>query len=172
MTLPILLDTGTDNRERLTDPFISDGGTSACAVPITMTSSSNSSLPWNGAGRMYAAVGRLRPGQCRAHYRDRLCTFNHDIQGTAAVAAGTLLGATRVTGTALRDQTFGLIGAGTAGCGIGHLLLKLMVDDGLPEAEARQRFFAVDCDGLLVEGMTGLQPFQAPFVQPRAGVAD
>ena len=98
--------------------------------------------------------------------------FNDDIQGTAAVAAGTLLGATRVTGTALHDQTFGLFGAETAGCGIGHLLLKLMIDHGVPEAAARQRFFAVDCDGLLVEGMTGLQPFQAPVVQPRVAVVD
>ena len=52
---------------------------------------------------------------------------------TAAVAAGTLLAATRVTGTALRDQTFVLFGAGTAGCGIGHLLLKLMIAEGVSE---------------------------------------
>jgi malate dehydrogenase (oxaloacetate-decarboxylating) len=71
---------------------------------------------------------------------------------------------------ALRDQIFVLFGAGTAGCGIGHLLLKLMIDDGVPEATARRRFFAVDRDGLLVEGMADLQPFQAPFVQPHAGI--
>ena len=63
-----------------------------------------------------------------------------------------------------------MFGAGTAGCGIGNLLLKLMIDDGLPEATARRRFYAVDQDGLLVEGMTEHQPFQAPFVQPRAAI--
>jgi malate dehydrogenase (oxaloacetate-decarboxylating) len=114
---------------------------------------------------------RANAGRILERYRERLCTFNDDIQGTAAVAAGTLLAATRVTGTALRDQTFVLFGAGTAGCGIGHLLLKLMIAEGVSEREARGRFFAVDRDGLLVEGMADLQPFQAPFVQPRDAVA-
>ena len=120
-------------------------------------------LQWEDFARAIA-------GRILERYRDRLCTFNDDIQGTAAVAAGTLLAATHVTGTALRDQTFVLFGAGTAGCGIGHLLLKLMVDDGVPEVAARRQFFAVDRYGLLVEGMADLQPFQAPFVQPRAAV--
>ncbi len=114
---------------------------------------------------------RANASRILERYRDRLCTFNDDIQGTAAVAAGTLLAATRVTGAALRDQTFVLFGAGSAGCGIGHLLLKLMIGDGVAEAAARRRFFAVDRDGLLLEGMADLQPFQAPFVQPRAAVA-
>src|SRR5437763_8543133 len=92
----------------------------------------------------------------RERYRDRRCTFNDDIQGTAAVAAGTLLAAVNVTGTPLRDQRIALLGAGSAGCGISALLLKAMIEDGLPEKEARRRFFLIDRDGLLVEGMPGI----------------
>jgi malate dehydrogenase (oxaloacetate-decarboxylating) len=77
-----------------------------------------------------------------------------------------------VTGTPLRDQRIALLGAGSAGCGISALLMKAMVEDGLPEKEARRRFFLVDRDGLLVEGMPGILPFQEPFVQPRSIVAD
>jgi malate dehydrogenase (oxaloacetate-decarboxylating) len=105
-------------------------------------------------------------------YRDRLCTFNDDIQGTAAVAAGTLLAAVNVTGCPLRDQRIAVLGAGSAGCGISTLLMKAMIEDGLPEPEARRRFFLVDRDGLLLEGMPGILPFQQPFVQPRSAIAD
>jgi malate dehydrogenase (oxaloacetate-decarboxylating) len=105
-------------------------------------------------------------------YRDRLCTFNDDIQGTAAVAAGTLLAAVKVTGQPIRDQRIAIVGAGSAGIGIANLLLRVMIDAGLPEAEARRRFYAVDRDGLLVEGMSGVLDFQRPFVQSLAVVAN
>jgi malate dehydrogenase (oxaloacetate-decarboxylating) len=104
-------------------------------------------------------------------YRDRLCTFNDDIQGTAAVAAGTLLAAVNVTGIPLTAQRVVFVGAGSAGCGIASLLLKAMVDAGLEEGEARRRFFAVDRYGLLVEGMPGITEAQEPFVQKRDMVA-
>ena len=118
-------------------------------------------------------MGGLRqattPARLLERYRDRLCTFNDDIQGTAAVAAGTLLAAIDVTGVPLREQRIAIVGAGSAGCGIARLLLR--GDDrgrrSTPSAEAR-RFFAVDRDGLLVEGMNRLAPFQAPL---RAGSA-
>jgi malate dehydrogenase (oxaloacetate-decarboxylating) len=175
-TLPILLDTGTDNRERLADPVYIGwrhervrGADYDDFIEQFVTAVERR---WHHVLLQWEDFARANAGRILERYRDRLCTFNDDIQGTAAVAAGTLLAATRVTGTALRDQTFVLFGAGTAGCGIGHLLLKLMVDDGVSERDARRRFFAVDRDGLLVEGMADLQPFQAPFVQPRAAVAD
>src|SRR3712207_8318165 len=72
----------------------------------------------------------------------------------------------------MREQRVVVLGAGGAGTGISTLLLRAMVEDGLPEAEARRRFYLVDRDGLLVEGMPGLLPFQEPFVQPRNAVAD
>jgi malate dehydrogenase (oxaloacetate-decarboxylating) len=105
-------------------------------------------------------------------YRDKVCTYNDDIQGTAAVAAGTLLAAINVTRVPLTEQRIALLGAGSAGCGIASLLLRAMIDAGLSEAEARRRFFAVDRNGLLVDGMPGLTEAQAPFVQARGAVAD
>ncbi|MBV8132401.1 MAG: NAD-dependent malic enzyme [Alphaproteobacteria bacterium] len=174
-TLPILLDTGTDNRERLADPVYIGwrhervrGADYDAFIEQFVTAVERR---WPHVLLQWEDFARANAGRILECYRDRLCTFNDDIQGTAAVAAGTLLAATRVTGTVLRDQTFVLFGAGTAGCGIGHLLLKLMIDDGVPEAAARRRFFAVDRDGLLVEGMADLQPFQLPFVQPSPAVA-
>ena len=171
-TLPILLDTGTNNRERLADPIYIGwrherlrGADYDDFIEQFVTAVERR---WPHVLLQWEDFSRANAGRILERYRDRLCTFNDDIQGTAAVAAGAVLAATRVTGTALRDQIFVLFGAGTAGCGIGHLLLKLMIDDGVPEAAARRQFFAVDRDGLLVEGMVDLQPFQAPFVQRRA----
>ena len=73
-------------------------------------------------------------------YRERLCSFNDDIQGTAASVTGTLLAAMRVTGTQLRDQRLAILGAGSAGCGISEQLIAAMVLQGLSEGEARSRF--------------------------------
>ena len=174
-TLPVLLDTGTDNRDRLADPVYIGwrhervrGANYDAFIEQFVTAVERR---WPHVLLQWEDFARANAGRILQCYRDRLCTFNDDIQGTAAVAAGTLLAATRVTGTVLRDQTFVLFGAGTAGCGIGHLLLKLMIDDGVPETAARRRFFAIDRDGLLVEGLADLQPFQAPFVQPCDAVA-
>ncbi len=101
-------------------------------------------------------------------YRDRLCTFNDDIQGTAAVATGTLLAAINVTGVPLTEQRIAILGAGSAGCGIASLIRKAMTDAGLPESEASRRFFMVDRDGLLVQGMADITAFQEPFVQAKS----
>jgi malate dehydrogenase (oxaloacetate-decarboxylating) len=110
-------------------------------------------------------------GRLYDRYRDQLCTFNDDIHGTAAVAAGTLMAAIGVTGVPLAAQRIAILGAGTAGCGIASLLLRAIVEEGVDEATARQQFYAIDRDGLLVEGMPGLRPAQAPFVRSRADVA-
>ena len=173
-TLPILLDTGTNNRERLADPIYIGwrherlrGADYDLFIEQFVTAVEKR---WPHVLLQWEDFARANARRILERYRDRLCTFNDDIQGTAAVAVGALLAATRVTGVALRDQIFVLFGAGTAGCGIGHLLLKLMIEDSVPEATARRRFFAVDRDGLLVEGMADLQPFQAPFVQRRADI--
>ena len=110
-------------------------------------------------------------GRLLERYRDRLCTFNDDIQGTAAVAAGTLLSAINVTGTPLTEQRIALLGAGAAGIGICSMIRQAMVEAGLGRAEAQSRFYAVDINGLLVEGMADLRPMQAPFVQKKSAVA-
>ena len=105
-------------------------------------------------------------------YRDRLCTFNDDVQGTAAVATGTLLAALGRSGTTLADQRVAVLGAGSAGCGIAHLLLGAMIDAGLDPADARRRFFLVDRNGLLVDDEPSVLDFQAAFLQARSAVAD
>jgi len=175
-TLPILLDTGTDNPERLDDPLYI--GWKHARVrgqdydDFVEAFVSAVEERWPHVLLQWEDFARGNAARLLARYRDRLCTFNDDIQGTAAVAAGALLAAVRVTGIPLREQRVVIVGAGSAGCGIGALILREMIDAGLPEAEARRRFFAVDRDGLLVEGMGGLIGFQQPFVQPAAAVAD
>jgi malate dehydrogenase (oxaloacetate-decarboxylating) len=104
-------------------------------------------------------------------YRDKLCSYNDDIQGTAAIAVGTILSAINVTGVPLADQRIAVLGAGSAGTGICALLLRAMVEAGVTENDARSRFYLVDREGLLLEGMNGLQQFQAAFAQSRDRIA-
>jgi malate dehydrogenase (oxaloacetate-decarboxylating) len=174
--LPVLLDVGTDNTKLLEDPLYIgwrhqrvrgaeyDDFVEAF-VSAVIERCPHLLLQWedfagNNAGRLLE------------RYRDRLCTFNDDIQGTAAVAAGTLLAAINVTGKPLTEQRIVLFGAGSAGIGIASLLLTAMKNAGLSEAEARRHFYAVDKDGLLVEGMAGMHPVQQAFVQPRSSIAN
>jgi malate dehydrogenase (oxaloacetate-decarboxylating) len=174
-TLPILLDVGTDNAERLADPVYigwkhqrirgddyDDFVESFVAAVLER---------WPHVLLQWEDFARANAGRLLQRYRDRLCTFNDDIQGTAAVAAGTLLAAVKVTGRPITEQRIAILGAGSAGCGIANLLLRVMVDAGLSEAEARRCFYAIDRDGLLVEGMPGILDFQEPFVQKAGAVA-
>jgi len=174
-TLPILLDTGTDNGERLVDPLYIGwrherirGQDYDDFVELFVAAVE---ARWPHVLLQFEDFARSNAARLLARYRDRLCTFNDDIQGTAAVAAGALLAAVRVTGLPLCEQRAVIAGAGSAGCGIGALILREMIDAGLPAPEARARFFAVDRDGLLVQGMPGLLDFQEPFAQARAAVA-
>ncbi len=174
-TLPILLDVGTDNRERLNDPLYVgwrhermrgrdyDDFVASFVDAVTAR--------WPHVLLQWEDFARANAGRLLERYRDRLTTFNDDIQGTAAVCAGTLLAAVKVTGLPLAEQRICIVGAGSAGCGIGALLQRVMIDAGLPEEDVRGRFYVIDRDGLLVEGMTSILDFQRPFVQRRANVA-
>ncbi|HJY48593.1 MAG TPA: NAD-dependent malic enzyme [Stellaceae bacterium] len=174
-TLPILLDVGTDNKERLADPIYigwRHGRVRGEDYDDFVETFVNAVLErWPHALLQWEDFARANAGRMLQRYRDRLCTFNDDIQGTAAVAAGTLLAAAKVTGQPIRDQRIAIVGAGSAGIGIANLLLRVMVDAGLSEVEARRRFYAIDRDGLLVEGMAGVLDFQRPFAQSPAAVA-
>ncbi|MBS1165630.1 MAG: NAD-dependent malic enzyme, partial [Proteobacteria bacterium] len=100
-----------------------------------------------------------------AKYRDALCTFNDDIQGTASVATGTLLAAIQITGKALKDQRVAILGGGSAGVGIADLIRMAMVAEGLSDEEARKRFFIVGRYGLVTEKTPNLDTFQLGFRQ-------
>ena len=175
-TLPILLDVGTDNRERLSDPVYIGWRHERVRgrdYDDFVESFVDAVLErWPHALLQWEDFARANAGRMLQRYRDRLCTFNDDIQGTAAVAAGTLLAAVRLTGQPIRELRIAIVGAGSAGIGIANLLLRVMMDADLPEAEARRRFYAIDRDGLLVEGMPGVLDFQRPFAQPPAAVAN
>jgi malate dehydrogenase (oxaloacetate-decarboxylating) len=174
-TLPIMLDVGTNNAERLADPLyvgwrherVRGAGYDdfiAAFVSAVIERWPHVLLQWEDFARDNAT-------RLLQRYRDHLCTFNDDIQGTAVVTAGTLLAAVNVTGAPLIHHRIAVLGGGSAGIGISSLLLEAMRSDGLSEKEARSRFYIVDRDGLLVEGMPSLLDFQSPFAQPRASVA-
>jgi malate dehydrogenase (oxaloacetate-decarboxylating) len=174
-TLPIVLDVGTNNPERLSDPLYigwrHERLRGEAYDDFIEAFVSAVSARWPHVLLQWEDFARDNATRLLDRYRDRLCTFNDDVQGTAVVAAGTLLAAVNVTGVPMREQRVAVLGAGGAGCGISALLLRAMIEDGLPEAEARRRFYLVDRDGLLVEGMPGLLSFQEPFAQPRSAVA-
>ena len=100
-------------------------------------------------------------------YRDQLCTFNDDIQGTAAVVVAAVIAATKVAKVLLKDQRVAVLGGGSAGCGISEQIIRAMVNEGLAEAEARSHFYIVDRNGLLHDGMSSLLPFQQKLTQPQ-----
>lgn len=170
-TLPILLDVGTNNQERLADPLYIGWRHERISgqkydefvdlfVQAVKRKFPNVLLQWEDFAQ--ANAGRLLE-----RYQGELCTFNDDIQGTAAVTTGTLLAAIGVAGARLRDQRIAIFGAGSAGCGIAEQLVMALVEEGLSEREARARFFLIDRPGLLHDGLDGLRPFQRPLVQPR-----
>jgi len=174
-TLPIILDVGTDNKEHLADPLYIGWqhervrGAEYDDLVETFVAAVRKRWPHVLLHWEDFAIGNAN--RLLTRYRDQLCTFNDDIQGTAAIAVGTLLSAINVTGVPLDAQRVAVLGAGSAGTGICALLLQAMIDAGLSEAEARGRFYLVDRQGLLVEGMNGLQSFQQPFAQSRDRIA-
>ena len=174
-TLPIVLDVGTNNPDRLKDPEY---------------------LGWRHeriTGQEYfdfveqfvQAVKQELPGVClqwedfaTAHarpilqrYQSQLLTFNDDIQGTSAVALGAILGAVQVTGKKLIDQQIVMLGAGSAGIGVADGLREAMKGEGLSETEARSRFWVVDKDGLLHSGRADLSSEQTVYAQPEGRVS-
>ncbi|MCB1828216.1 MAG: NAD-dependent malic enzyme, partial [Coxiellaceae bacterium] len=99
-------------------------------------------------------------------YRDQLCTFNDDIQGTASIAVSAIIAAVKASGMPLSEHRVAVLGAGSAGCGISEYLVQLMIDDGISEDDARSRFYMIDRQGLLLDNMEGLMPFQQKLTQP------
>src|SRR6185436_2569540 len=163
---------GTDNDERLADPLYVGwrhervrGEEYDVFVEEFITAATDR---WPHVLLQWEDFAKSNATRLLERYRDRLCTFNDDIQGTAAVATGTLLSAIGVTGVPLPEQRIAVLGAGSAGCGIACLLMAAMVEAGLDPKQAAKRFYMVDQDGLLVDGMNAITGFQSPFVQDRS----
>ena len=97
------------------------------------------------------------------NYRDKVCTFNDDIQGTGAMALAGLYSAGHITGKSLKDQKILFLGAGEAGIGIGNVIVAGMVDEGFSESEARKRCWYVDSKGLVVKSRTNLAEHKLLF---------
>ena len=170
--LPVLLDVGTDNDERLADPLYVGwrhervrGEEYDVFVEEFITAAMDR---WPHVLLQWEDFAKANATRLLDRYRDRLCTFNDDIQGTAAVATGALLSAIAVTGVPLAEQRIAIFGAGSAGCGIAGLLMAAMVQAGVDAKAAARRFYMVDQDGLLVEGMNALAAFQKRYTQDRA----
>lgn len=173
-TLPVVLDAGTNNQERLEDPLYIGWRNERISgddyfefVDLFVQAVKRK---WPNVLLQFEDFAQQHAAPLLARYRDQLCTFNDDIQGTAAVTAGTLLAASEVTGIPLMDATIAFLGAGSAGVGIAEQLVHLMVRQGLPETEARGRIYMVDRNGLLTDAMTDLLPFQKQVVQPLSKV--
>lgn len=175
-TLPILLDTGTNNPNLLHDPLymgwrharVRGQEYDAFIEAFVLAVKSR----WPNVLLQWEDFAQQNANPILARYRDQLCTFNDDIQGTAAVATGTLLAAVQATGTHLTEQRIVVVGAGSAGCGISHLMMQAMMNAGLSEVSARSHFYLIDAHGLLVEGTSGLLNFQEPFVQKKSALKD
>ena len=169
MTLPIILDVGTNNEERLADPLYigwrSQRITGQAYDDFLDQFVQAVKRKWPNVLLQFEDFAKTHAEPLLERYRDQLCTFNDDIQGTAAVTVGTLLSAVKVAGERLCDQNVAFLGAGSAGCGIAGQMITAMVREGVSAPDARQRFFMVDRPGLLHDGIDGLLPFQQKLVQ-------
>jgi malic enzyme len=106
-----------------------------------------------------------------ARFRDRLCTFNDDIQGTAATVVAGVYASLRLTHRSMRDQRIVIAGAGASAQGIAALLVEAMRNDGVPLTDARQRIATVDSRGLVITGRPGLEEFKALYARAPEEVA-
>lgn len=174
-TLPIVLDVGTDNVELLEDPQYLGwrhrriGDDEYYSFIDEFVSTVHAQLPnvllqWEDFATAHALPILER-------YRDRLLTFNDDIQGTAAVTLGALHGASKVAGRPLSHQQVVMLGAGSAGIGVLEMVQREMMAQGLSRAQAAERIWVVDVVGLLTDDRTDLSEGQRRFAQPVKRVA-
>jgi malate dehydrogenase (oxaloacetate-decarboxylating) len=173
--LPIYLDVGTNNQKLLDDPLYLGARHPRISgeqydefiglfVEAVRAEFPHIFLHWEDFGRENARKNLDR-------YKDKMCTFNDDMQGTAAVALAALLSATKAAQLDFIDQRIVILGAGTAGVGIADQIKASLIQHGLSEKEALACFWLVDRQGLLVEGDQTLLDFQQPYARPVSEVS-
>jgi malate dehydrogenase (oxaloacetate-decarboxylating) len=171
-TLPIVLDVGTNNAERLNDPEYIGwrheriSGQEYFDFIDQFVQAVKEELP--GACLQWEDFATPHARPILQRYRDQLLTFNDDIQGTSAVALGAIFSAVKVTGRSLKDQRIVMFGAGSAGIGVADGLREAMKGEGVSEQDSRRHFWMVDKDGLLHSGRKDLTPEQIVYAQPES----
>lgn len=168
-TLPIVLDVGTNNPQRLADPMYMGwrhprvtGDEYKDFVEAFIQAVQRR---WPQALVQFEDFAQKNAMPLLERYKNRICCFNDDIQGTAAVTVGSLLAACKAAGSSLAQQRVTFLGAGSAGCGIAEAIIAQMVSEGISDAQARSQVYMVDRWGLLQEGMPNLLDFQQRLVQ-------
>lgn len=174
-TLPVVLDAGTNNKALLNDPMYMGWRHERISadeyrefVDLFIQALKRR---WPKTLLQFEDFAVANANHLLDRYRDELCSFNDDIQGTAAICVGSLLAACKAKGEKVSDQTIVFAGAGSAGCGIAEQIIQAMVDEGLSDAQARRRIFLIKRQGLVTDDMSGLYPFQARLAQPRSALA-
>jgi len=175
-TLPVMLDVGTNNEKLLNDPMYMGWRHKRIEqeqynefVDMFIKAVKRR---WPHVLLQFEDFAQPNATPLLNRYRDEICCFNDDIQGTASVTVGTLLAACRSKGEKLSEQKVVFVGAGSAGCGIAEQIIAQMTNEGISATQARSQVFMVDRHGLLSEGMTGLRDFQQKLVQQNYNLTD
>jgi malate dehydrogenase (oxaloacetate-decarboxylating)(NADP+) len=174
--LPVMLDVGTNNETLLADPLYVGtrrrrlSGAAFDEVVAEFIEATQAVFP--GVLVQFEDFANHNAFRLLQKYRDRICSFNDDIQGTASVTVAGIFSALRVTKKRMSEQTFLCLGAGEAATGISDLLVAAMRADGLSEPEARRRCWLVDSKGLVVAERTGLAEHKVAYAHPHAPVGD
>jgi len=176
LCLPVILDVGTNNTELLGDPFYVGlrqrrlRGAGYDELVEEFITAAQEAFP--GVLIQFEDFANHNAFRLLNQYRDRICTFNDDIQGTAAVALAGILSALRVTGGKLTDQKLLFLGAGEAAIGIADLVVSAMVAQGLSVPVARARLCMVDSRGLVVASRNDLSEEKRRYALDHAPASD
>jgi malate dehydrogenase (oxaloacetate-decarboxylating)(NADP+) len=174
--LPVMLDVGTNNDALRADPLYLGLRRKRLAGPAydelveEFIAATQKVFP--GVIVQFEDFANRNAFRLLARYRDRICCFNDDIQGTAAVAVAGVFSALRVTGLPLSQQTFLCLGAGEAAAGISDLLVAALVAEGMDAAAARRRCWLFDSQGLVAASRSGLAHHKLPYAHEHAPVTD
>jgi malate dehydrogenase (oxaloacetate-decarboxylating) len=175
-TLPITLDVGTNNQQLLDDPFYMGWHhpriDSEQYDEFLETFVSAVKRRWPSVLLQFEDFEQAKALPLLNRYREQICCFNDDIQGTAAVTVGTLLAASHLKNEKLSQQRIVFVGAGAAGCGIAEQVVVQMCAEGISEAQARCQVFMVGRNGLLMQNSANVLDFQQNLAQHNANIKD